>query len=495
MKEICIGRGGSPGRGNIPRVATPCDKGLRFSLGHTGLAPVALIACVLFAGCGRTEQRVESQVPTPESTVVTDDIQRGIERHIEEQSRLGEGYFDLLFDGGDLRLKLVRVHTEYLANLGPRRHFACVDLVDVGGDVYDVDFFLSGDPGAMTVTETTVHKINGQPMYAWEQIEDGTWQRIPVADATQGHLGVIRDRDEFEFVYRVTLPEISANARMWLPLPGSDSFQTVEVKSIRAPGKQTVLREHENGNSILMLDLGPEDSSKIVELRFWVERIEKAVYPGEAADARKFLEPETLVPGNETFSDIANEVVEGKKTDLIRARALYDHVIDRMRYMKHGDGWGRGDAVYACDARTGNCTDFHSYFIALARAVDIPARFAIGAAIPSERNDGGIDGYHCWAEFYADGKWWPVDISEGDKYSSLATYYFGHHPANRFEMSRGRDLVVEPGPVSGPINFLAYPVLEVDGRTTKAKVQFSFVRPSIPADKESPSHRPRSETP
>jgi len=41
-------------------------------------------------------------------------------------------------------------------------------------------------------------------------------------------------------------------------------------------------------------------------------------------------------------------------------------VIDRMRYMKYGDGWGKGDAVYACNALTGNCTDFHAYFIALA---------------------------------------------------------------------------------------------------------------------------------
>ena len=117
-----------------------------------------------------------------------------------------------------------------------------------------------------------------------------------------------------------------------------------------------------------------------------------------------------------------------------------------------------------CDARSGNCSDFHAYFIALARSVGIPARFAIGAAIPSERNDGGIDGYHCWAEFFAEGKWVPVDISEADKNSSLADYYFGHQPANRFELSKGRDLVVDPEPASGPINLLAYPVLEVNGK-------------------------------
>ena len=124
----------------------------------------------------------------------------------------------------------------------------------------------------------------------------------------------------------------------------------------------------------------------------------------------------------------------------------------------------RAMRVFACDSRHGNCTDFHAYFTALARADrHIPARFAIGAAIPANRDDGGVDGYHCWVEFYALEKWWPVDISEADKYSALSTYYFGHHPANRIEFSRGRDLKFEPGPKSGAINFFAYPVLEIDG--------------------------------
>jgi transglutaminase-like putative cysteine protease len=204
--------------------------------------------------------------------------------------------------------------------------------------------------------------------------------------------------------------------------------------------------------------------------------VEKSAYVSDELDMGRYLQPDRLVPVDETFRSLADGVVKGKKGDLVRARALYDHVIDRMRYMKYGKGWGKGDAVYACDAKTGNCTDFHAYFISLARAVGIPARFAIGAAIPSERDEGGIDGYHCWVEFQAEGKWWPVDISEADKYSSLSTYYFGHHPANRLELSRGRDLEVEPGPVSGPINFLAYPVLEIAGKPARAEVRFSFIR-------------------
>jgi transglutaminase-like putative cysteine protease len=414
--------------------------------------------------------------PLPISTVVTADIQAGIEKYIDDQSRLGGGYFELPFKDKILRLKLVRVHIEYLANLGPRYHFACVDLADTYGEVYDVDFYLKGDPGAMSVTETTVHKINGQPLYAWEQKEDRTWHRVLVKNASQYLLGVITDHDKFEFLYRVILPEITGSARMWIPLPITDAFQTVEIKSINTPGTLTALDEPKHGNKVLFLQMGPEDSNKVVEIAYKVQRLEKSAYTENVPKPEKYLNADRLVPINEDFRRIGEKVVAGKRGDLVRARALYDHVIDRMSYKKYGSGWGMGNAVYACDARTGNCTDFHSYFIALSRAIGIPARFAIGVGIPSERNEGEINGYHCWAEFYAEGKWWPVDISEGDKYSSLATYYFGHHPANRIELSRGRDLVLEPGPDAGPINFLAYPVLEIGGKPIRVKPKLSFTR-------------------
>ena len=431
----------------------------------------AVVICTVLVGCHK-EKSFSEKV----SNVVTVDIQAGIEKHIEEQTKLGDGYFKMAFKDEELNLKLVRVHTEYLANLAPLQHFACVDLASTDGHVYDVDFFLSGDVGEMTVTETTVHKTNGQPLYVWKQKQDKTWHRVPAVYATPDLLGIVRERDWFEFLYRATLPEINDVGRIWIPLPVTDQYQTIEVKYIEAPVDQQILEDSEHGNKIFFMVLKPENSGDTIEICYRVERREKGVYDDNSRDPKDYLQPDLMVPGNEEFSKIAREVVEGKLGNLARARALYDHTIDRMRYMKYGDGWGKGDAVYACNTRSGNCTDFHSYFIALSRAIGIPARFAIGASIPSERNDGGIDGYHCWAEFYTNGKWWPVDISEGDKYSDLSTYYFGHHPANRVEFSRGRDLVVEPGPNSGPINFLAYPVLEIDGEIAKAKVVFSFNR-------------------
>jgi transglutaminase-like putative cysteine protease len=414
--------------------------------------------------------------PDPLASLVTADIQAGIERHIAAQTDAGGGFFRLHHDGKELKLRLVRVHTEYLANLGPDSHFACVDLVHEDGQVYDVDFFLNGDAGSMTVTTTTVHKLNGQPYYSWEKTPEGGWRTVAVDESDDRLLGVITDTDRFDFIYRATLPEFNRPARMWLPLPASDDHQTVDVSSIQAPGRQRILTDATYSNRVLYLELDPADAGAVVEMRFAVQRREKSVYAESGGDVSAFLNPERLVPEDPKFTQIAGDVLRGKEGELVRARALYDHVIDQMQYMKYGEGWGQGDALYACDVKTGNCTDFHAYFIALARAAGIPARFAIGAAIPSERDEGGIDGYHCWAEFHAEGRWWPVDISEANKYSRLATYYFGRHPANRIELSRGRDLVVDPGPQSGPINFLAYPVLEVDGQPAKAKVQFAFVR-------------------
>lgn len=407
--------------------------------------------------------------------IVTGDIKAGIEKHIAAASAR-DGAFVVEFEGKELRLDLVKVHVEYLATLAPQRHFACVDMVGSDDQFYDVDFFLEGDPGNMTVTETTVHKLNGRPYYLWEQNEQKVWVRRPMDDATNALLGVLEGEDRFRFRYQATLPEITGPAECWIPLAASDAFQDVTVASLQTPGTRRILTDARHGNQVLHLELSPEDGGRPLEIVYEVTRREKGAYAGDPEEAAKHLLPERMVPSDAAIEAAAKQAVAGRDGDLMKARALYDHVIDQMSYKKFGEGWGQGNAMFACDSRYGNCTDYHAYFIGLARAVGIPARFAIGASIPSDRDEGGTDGYHCWAEFYADGKWWPVDISEADKFSALSMYFFGHHPANRFEFSRGRDLELTPGPKSGPINFLAYPLLEVEGQARKVSTMFLFER-------------------
>ena len=151
------------------------------------------LAVLVCAACVRADAEPEVDLVR---SAVTVEIKAGIEKHIEDETARGGGYFQFSSGGKNYRFKLVRVHTEYLSRLGPERHFACVDLVDEAGDVYDTDFFLSGKLGDMTVTETTLHKLNGIPYYAWEQVEKGQWRRVPAKDAAPGLLGVVKDHHQ-----------------------------------------------------------------------------------------------------------------------------------------------------------------------------------------------------------------------------------------------------------------------------------------------------------
>jgi transglutaminase-like putative cysteine protease len=162
------------------------------------------------------------------------------------------------------------------------------------------------------------------------------------------------------------------------------------------------------------------------------------------------------------------ELLKGKKVpdDPMRAaRLFYDVVNGHMTYSKEGSDWGRGDADWACDSKRGNCSDFHSLFISLARTHKLPAKFEIGFPLPAKRGAGEIPGYHCWAKFRIDGKGWvPVDISEANKSPELRDYYFGNLSPDRVAFSTGRDLELVPRQAGPPLNFFVYPYVEVDGK-------------------------------
>ncbi|WP_425391472.1 transglutaminase-like domain-containing protein [Ekhidna sp.] len=438
---------------------------------------IILFSLILMVPACQSPNSEQSQDKQKVERATIEDVEKGIRTHIEKEVAENDGYFHYEGDTSVLDLKLVRVHTEYLSVLGSNKFFACVDLATIEGDVYDVDFFLDGTADSMKVTRTNLHKLNGKPYYTWKQAKDKTWFTVPVKNASNDLLGVIEGQDRFTFKYEVQLPKISAKGELWLPLAQSDRFQQIVSQTIEAPVDYSIIKEATFGNQILFMEISPEHSEEKITITYDVIREEKTAYRDEEADLDQYLKGTPLIPLTDRFSTIANEVLaeSNASTPLTEARALYDYIIDNMRYAKQGT-YGTGDANYACDSKSGNCTEFHSFFIALVRSVGIPARFAVGASIPSERNEGGVNGYHCWAEFYAEGKWWPIDISEGNKYTPLATYYFGHHPANRIELSKGRNLEISPGPVSGPIPFMAYPILEINEQPVNVKTTFSFQR-------------------
>ena len=434
------------------------------------------IAAVLWACSSPQDQELEKKDVKKASM---DEIEAGIEAYIDREKKKNDGYFIFENDTAHYKMRLVRVHTEYLSNLGPGQYFACVDLAVEDGSVYDVDFFLEGEPGNMDVVRTSLHKLNGKPFYTWKQDkEDNSWHTVPVDKADFSLLGVVEDNDHFEFTYSIQLPIIEGAGRIWIPVAQTNDYQEVIVESKHLPEHTEILEDEHLGNQAYYIKLDESHSGEELSIRYAVKRSEKSPYKAILGDQKKrYLSSSSLIPVNDRFRTIARSAIKDtlESDTLMWARSLYDYVIDSMKYIKDGK-YGTGDAVYACDAQSGNCSEFHSYFIALARSVGIPARFAIGAAIPANRDEGGVNGYHCWAEFHANGKWWPVDISEANKYSDLATYYFGHHPANRIEFSQGRDIEFQPGPASGAINFFAYPIMEIDSTIVRPKVEFTFER-------------------
>ena len=113
--------------------------------------------------------------------VSTADISAGIKKNIQTESKKGsDGKFHVKYEGQDLALELIRVHDDRLQDLGDGKYFACVDMKGADGKTYDIDFFLTGQPGKMKVTDTSVHKIDGKPLYNWKE-ENGQWNKVPVS--------------------------------------------------------------------------------------------------------------------------------------------------------------------------------------------------------------------------------------------------------------------------------------------------------------------------
>jgi transglutaminase-like putative cysteine protease len=297
-----------------------------------------------------------------------------------------------------------------------------------------------------------------------------------------------QDSRHFTFHYAFTVRNLPAGkkVRIWIPAAQSDAYQ--EVKVISAQGDLPLKKSSESkyGNQIYYAETNSAQPELHFAVEYEVTRHERLALAPTAphmtavslssTERQQDLQPDVLVPVTGLPADLAAKVTQRKPQPLDKAHAIYDYVFTTMRYDKTGIGWGHGDVLYACDAKKGNCTDFHSMFIAMARSQGIPARFEIGFPLPPDKHSGEIAGYHCWSDFYIDGKGWiPVDISEAWKHQEKRDYFFGAHDVNRIQFSMGRDLRLNPAQNGKPLNYFVYPYVEVDGQEfPNVALAFSF---------------------
>ncbi len=286
----------------------------------------------------------------------------------------------------------------------------------------------------------------------------------------------------FKFVYSVRIDEIPRNATsldIWIPVPQSTAHQEISDLKITCKYPYTILIEPEYRNKMAYVNI-KNDLPHELEMVLSCTAVRKSVSaPGNPYQINhellhRFLQPDKLVPIDGKIAAEASQVIakEGAVTTEQKARAIYDDITTTLDYDKTGVGWGRGDASYACNVRKGNCTDFHSLFIAMARASSIPSKFVIGFPLSESKSSGEIAGYHCWAEFYIEKKGWiPVDASEAYKHPEKGGFFFGGLDANRIEFTIGRDISLQPSNVTSErLNYFIYPYVLID-RKPYSKVE------------------------
>jgi len=298
-----------------------------------------------------------------------------------------------------------------------------------------------------------------------------------LASAAPSSAGPAPSSRSIEATYVATVAEVPAGLErleVWIPLPSGTPNQRIEILEVDSPYTASVRREGGHGNSYLHLTANePRPGALEVRVRFEAERREilraasrRAGRREGAQDLRKYLEADRFVTLSPRVRRLARQVTYGHRAPEAKARAIYDYVVNTMTYDKTAPGWGQGDTERACDVQKGNCTDFHSLFISLARAEGIPARFVIGFPLGKEA-EGTIPGYHCWAEFHLPARGWlPVDTSDASKSSDprRRSYLFGNLDPDRIQFTVGRDLRLDPPPCAEPLNYFIYPHAEGDGK-------------------------------
>ena len=197
----------------------------------------------------------------------------------------------------------------------------------------------------------------------------------------------------FHFNYGANVKGI-ANAQrvqIWVPIPESNEHQDVKTGSRyfrRVPVVIKDATDHKYGNRLRYFELRPKpdgqfDDEFLFQFEYDVTRREVRALEKtgagsrlSSAEKRVFLASNAMVPLTGKPLKLLPDF--GSQDPISMARQIYDRVDTHIKYDKSKPGYGNGDVLWVCDSRFGNCTDFHSLFISLARSQGIPARFEIG---------------------------------------------------------------------------------------------------------------------
>jgi transglutaminase-like putative cysteine protease len=205
----------------------------------------------------------------------------------------------------------------------------------------------------------------------------------------------------------------------------------------------------------------------------------------------RYTKATDLMPTDGIVKQTSSMIVQGARTDLDKARAIYEWTVDNTVRDPKVRGCGVGDVRFMLENKAlgGKCADLNALFVALARAEGIPARDVYGVRVAGSklgyaslgRTGGDITkAQHCRAEFYLPTHGWvPVDpadvrkviLEEGGGKApndpmvlAARKRLFGSWEMNWLAYNYAHDLQL-PGSSRSKIGFFMYPQAETaEGR-------------------------------
>ncbi|HEX5054037.1 MAG TPA: transglutaminase domain-containing protein [Planctomycetota bacterium] len=313
-----------------------------------------------------------------------------------------------------------------------------------------------------------------------------------------------QERFAVENTLTIPVPAGSQQVRFWFPLPREEDGQSIADLKVEAPAGWQQGGD-DRGNRYVYASVASPPDKIVVKTSFTVTRRERNAAI-DAAKTRPLTDAErtenAMWLGNDKYVLVTPEVaslaaqIRGDERNPLRiARKLYDWTLENVEYwVKDPNKWKAspvGSSEYCLTNRTGNCTDFHSLYTALARASGIPTRMEYGSLFkPALEGKDRDASYHCWPESWFPGLGWvPNDVAVADIFAgpialdanntekvalttatgyegpnpALVDYYFGNLDARRVTWTMGRDLTFEPRQAGGPVNANPKGYVEIDG--------------------------------
>ena len=203
----------------------------------------------------------------------------------------------------------------------------------------------------------------------------------------------------------------------------------------------------------------------------------------------RYLEATELIPVDGIVRETAQGITSGVKSDIDRARAIYDWVVENTFRDPKVRGCGLGDVKSMLETKElgGKCADLNALYVGLARAAGLPARdvYGVRAAESAEFKSLGKGGditraQHCRAEVWLSAFGWvPVDPADVRKVvleekpgltladplvQRARAKLFGQWEMNWLAYNYGHDVKL-PNSAGDPIGYFMYPQAETaEGR-------------------------------